>query len=71
MVFVDGVHDDPEEVVEHLRDCLRGAAFREPGGFDQVDEKHGRFDHVSRQRCPLAEGALCDVGPDVASEQVT
>lgn len=69
-MLIDGVDDYPEEVVEHFGYLLRRAVFGQLRGAHQVDVENRRLHHFARRPGALFEGAACDIGADMAAEQV-
>ena len=68
--FVDGGHHDLEEIVEHLGHLRRRPALRQLGGPDQIHVEDSGVADLTGQRAGLGQGAACDIGPDVAAEDV-
>ncbi|SKY87321.1 Uncharacterised protein [Mycobacteroides abscessus subsp. abscessus] len=69
-VLVDGVDDDPEELVEHPYDHRRPPSGRQLGGPHQVDEEHRDAALLASQFGAVFERPARHVLADVAAEQV-
>jgi hypothetical protein len=68
--FVDGGHHDLEETVEHFGDLGRRPALGQLGGPDEIHVEHRGVADLTGQRAGLGQGAACDMGSDVAAEDV-
>ena len=70
-MFLNGVDDDPEELVEQFDDFAGWTGRGQLGRTDQVDEQHRDIALLTAEFGAPFQGSSGDVLPDIAAEEVT